>query len=102
MPKRFLTKRDIDEYAECGVMEVVVDDDTVLTDLARDRAMDLGVRLIRVQGTGQGAEKLERGAAQENDVRRRVRAAVIANLGGAPPGLEAIITRVLSNMNLES
>ena len=86
MPRRFLTQRDIDELADGGLTELVVDDATTLTDLARERARARGIALVAAP-TG-GRESL----------RRSVRAAVIAQLGGEPPGLDAVIDRVLDEL----
>jgi len=47
MPKTFYTDRDIEDLSKRGVISLVVDDDVVLTDLARDKAMRLGIELIR-------------------------------------------------------
>jgi len=47
MAKTFYTERDIEDLAKRGVLSLVVDDDVVLTDLARDKAMRLGIGLIR-------------------------------------------------------
>ena len=47
MPKTFYTERDIEDLAKRGVISLVVDDDIVLTDLARDKAMRLGIELER-------------------------------------------------------
>ncbi len=47
MPKTFYTERDIEDLAKRGVQSLVVDDDIVLTDLARDKAMRLGIGLLR-------------------------------------------------------
>lgn len=49
MPKTFYTERDIEDLASRGVISLVVDDDIVLTDLARDKAMRLGIELLREQ-----------------------------------------------------
>lgn len=46
MPKTFYTQRDIEDLAKQGVQSLVEDDDVVLTDLARDKAMRLGIELI--------------------------------------------------------
>jgi hypothetical protein len=47
MPKIFYTERDIEDLAKRGVISLVLDDDIVLTDLARDKAMRLGIELLR-------------------------------------------------------
>lgn len=46
MPKTFYTERDIEDLAKRGVISLVEDDDVVLTDLARDKAMRLGVEIV--------------------------------------------------------
>ncbi len=85
MPRRFLTQRDVDDLADGGCTELVVDDATTLTDLARERARERGIALVAAP-TGQEA------------LRTTVRAAVIAQLGGEPPGLDAVIDRVLEEL----
>jgi hypothetical protein len=49
MPKTFYTDRDIEDLFQRGVISLAVDDDVVLTDLARDKAMRLGIELRREQ-----------------------------------------------------
>lgn len=49
MPKTFYTERDIEDLAKRGVISLVQDDDIVLTDLARDKALRLGIELLREQ-----------------------------------------------------
>lgn len=49
MKKIFLTARDIDEHADRGVKELPVDDQVVLTDMAREQARARGVKLVRSQ-----------------------------------------------------
>jgi len=49
MPKTFYTERDIEDLSKRGVISLVVDEDVVLTDLARDKAMRLGIELLREQ-----------------------------------------------------
>ncbi|OQY28922.1 MAG: hypothetical protein B6243_11610 [Anaerolineaceae bacterium 4572_5.2] len=47
MPKTFYTERDIEDFARQGVRSLDVDEDVVLTDLARDKARRLGIELVR-------------------------------------------------------
>ncbi len=47
MSKTFITERDIEDLARRGIMELVVDDNTVLTDLAYEKANRLGVRMLQ-------------------------------------------------------
>jgi hypothetical protein len=44
--KTFYSAQDIEALAAQGVRELVVDENTVLTDLARDAAAQLGVKLV--------------------------------------------------------
>ena len=46
MPKTFYTERDIEDLAKRGVISLMEDDDVVLTDLARDKAMRLGIEIL--------------------------------------------------------
>ena len=87
MSRRCITARDIDECLAAGVDVLELADDVIVTDLARERAAERGVRLARTDAA------LERAGSE---VRQQVRAAVIARLGQAPEGLDAIIDRVLA------
>lgn len=46
MPKTFYTERDIEDLAKRGVISLMEDDDVVLTDIARDKAMRLGIEIL--------------------------------------------------------
>ena len=90
MPKTFYTERDIADLAMRGVTSLEINDDVVLTDLARDEALKRGVKLTRAQ------------AAQPEDAAQaelihRVKAAVIARLGSEVDAavLDATINRVI-------
>jgi hypothetical protein len=43
--KTFYTDHDIEDMAKAGTREIEVDDDVVLTDLAREKALRLGIKL---------------------------------------------------------
>jgi hypothetical protein len=102
MPKTFYTERDIDDLHARGVTSLEVNDDIVLTDLARERMFKYGMKANRIefaepprpQPTPQPAL-----AAQEVLV-QRVKTAVLARLNGQvdPILLEAVIRRVLAEM----
>lgn len=47
MPKQFITERDIEDMARRGEMQLSVSDETVLTDLAYEKAQRLGVSLLK-------------------------------------------------------
>ncbi len=46
MPKTFITDRDIENQARQGITIIKIDKDTVITDLAYEKANKLGVKLI--------------------------------------------------------
>ena len=75
MAKTIYTERDIEDMARRGVTSLVVSDDIVLTDLARELALKNNIRLVRetrVHPEDDGNAELV----------HRVKAAVIARLGG--------------------
>lgn len=45
--KTYYATQDIEDLAARGISELILDDDTVLTDLARDAALRLGMKLIQ-------------------------------------------------------
>jgi hypothetical protein len=95
MAKTFYTERDIEDFQRRGVMVIDIGDDIVLTDLAREKALALGIRLARPgksTGTAPTAGPADAGA--------RVKAAVIARLGGDVDAalLDAVISRVLAQL----
>jgi len=47
MPKTVYTERDIEDLAKRGIISLILDDDVMLTDLARDKATRLGIELVR-------------------------------------------------------
>ncbi len=93
MPKTFYTEWDIVEMARRGVTSLVVNDDVVLTDLARDMAQRHNVRLVRENPV----HPEDNGNAE---LIHRVKAAVIARLGGDVDLalLDAVVTRVINGM----
>ena len=97
--RRFITRHDVEDAAAAG-RAVQVRGRDVLTDEAAQRAMDLGVAVER-EGTSSrpaGAPPSPGGGsgpASTEDLRRAVRAAVVAELGTEPAGLDAAIDRVL-------
>ena len=98
MAKIFLTAREIDEHADCGVFEIEIDNNIVVTDIGQERARDRGVRLVRVQKASMPLDHPPCQAKQQDQLKDQVRAAVIARLGGTPENLDAIITRVLNGL----
>jgi hypothetical protein len=95
--RRFVTRHDVEDAAAAG-RAIRLRGRDVLTDEAAQRAMDLGVPVERegnpTAGTPSAPAKGSP-AASDADLRRAVRAAVVAELGAEPPGLDAAIDRVL-------
>ncbi len=46
MAKQFLTAQDVELYCAEGVRELPANNDVVVTDLARERARELGIRIV--------------------------------------------------------
>ena len=94
--RRFVTRHDVEDAAAQG-RSIDLGERDVLTAEAAQRARELGVRVgstgtssSRGGGTGPG-----NGRSTDTDLRRAVRAAVVAELGAEPPGLDDTIDRVL-------
>ena len=127
--KTFYTERDIEDMHAAGVTDIEIDDDVVLTDLARDKAILLGMRMKRVeQRSGQPTSLprlavapqmqlpptvVESGSSQpmpktaaisEEELISRVKAAVIARLGTTEHNglLDKVIPLVLARLNGQS
>ena len=106
--RRFVTRHDVEDAAAAG-RSIQLQGRDLLTDEAAQRAMDLAVTVERAGSRGRAATgaaaprpaKREPAASQgsgsvsSDDLRRAVRAAVVAELGAEPPGLDAAIDRVL-------
>jgi hypothetical protein len=94
MPKTFYTERDIFDLYARGVMLIDVDDDVVLTDLAHEKALALGMRVTRNRA---GGSKI---AGSQDEIVARVKSAVIARLGTEVDSalLDAVVTRVLAQL----
>ncbi len=94
MAKTFYTERDIEDMARRGVTTLVVSDDVVLTELARECAMKFNIRLVK-----------ENPVHPEDDGKaeliHRIKAAVIARLGGDVDMvlLDNVVRRVVSSLN---
>ncbi|MBM4423425.1 MAG: hypothetical protein FJ030_08530 [Chloroflexi bacterium] len=97
--KTFYTERDIVDMAARGVMALDVDDDVVLTDLAREKALSLGVRIVRGKPSSGAAPKQSAPMAQDEIV-AKVKSAVIARLGNDVDAalLDAVLARVAAQI----
>ncbi len=115
MAKTFYTERDIEDLAAQGVQSLRVDDDTVLTELAREAARKLGIQLTERDERPSSAphrpylsdkDKPARNAASAaaapsgGDLEQRVYSSVKKRLGDQVDDtlLKAIVQRVLKNV----
>ncbi|KAA3645835.1 MAG: hypothetical protein DWQ07_11590 [Chloroflexi bacterium] len=113
MPKTFYTERDVEDLVARGVTSLDVNDDVVLTDLARDRAAEIGLSLLREHDAPPSAPERPYIATQvapppaasapvssSDDIQARVRKAVVAQLGNSVDAqlLDTIIRRVLQSV----
>ena len=109
--RRFVTRHDVEDAAASGHL-ISLHERDVVTSEAAQRAADIGVRIER-DGVASGssamtsastapspASSLVPRAGSAADLRRVVRAAVVAELGLEPPGLDAVIDRVLKSRSL--
>ncbi|MBK8047227.1 MAG: hypothetical protein IPK16_08965 [Anaerolineales bacterium] len=93
MGKVFYTERDIEDMHARGVTQLDVNDDVVITDVAREKAMKLGIRLQRAQPGARLPQPNDEALVQQ------VKAAVVARLGDQrvdPALLDAVIRRVMA------
>jgi len=97
MPKTFYTERDIQDLANRGVTTLEVNDDVVLTDLAREQALKRGLQLVSKKAV---RPDVPSPARQDAELMERVKAAVIARLGDEVDHklLETVVTRVMAEM----
>ena len=116
MAKDFYTERDIEDMAKRGVMSIVMNEDVVLTELAREKAERLGVKLVRENvappsapvrpyiaessPSAGGKSKASSAPQGKADLHKKVRDAVVARLGNDVDAklLDTIIKRVLDNV----
>ena len=104
--RRFITRHDVEDAAASG-QPVRLRGRDVITSEAAQRAADLDVRIERdepVRGTPGSSRSPGPSlvppapatpGASDADLRRAVRAAVVAELGSEPGQLDAVIDRVL-------
>ncbi len=97
--RRFVTRHDVEDAAAQG-RSIDLGERDVLTAEAAQRARDLGVRVGHGEGSSAGGSTAPGTGAgpvrtTDADLRHAVRAAVVAELGSEPPGLDDAIDRVL-------
>lgn len=94
----FITKSLIDKHADAGIKVIEVDKTVVVTSEARDQAFKRGVELKRVEVANCHMQDDPNcpPLPPADDVKSKVRAAVIARLGFEPASLDAIISGVMA------
>jgi Iap family predicted aminopeptidase len=113
MAKIFYTERDIDDLKARGIDSVEVNDNAVLTDLAVERAMKLGMKIRRHEQSAPQAtpspsvntyaaypREVSRTSASDLELKQKIKSMVLARLNGQVDEalLDAVITRVLAGM----
>ena len=96
MGKRFITARDVDELLAAGTTEIAIDDNTVITDVGRERAIERGMRLVRTHAGSAPRIPANHTDHNHDQLAVAVRKAVIAHIGSVPEDLDKIITRVMA------
>lgn len=114
MPKEFFTERDIEDLVKRGTTSLQLTDDTVLTELAYEKAQRLGLKLLSTNNKPPAAperpyistlpspaSKVSTPATVDAELRQRIKEAVAIKLGTQvdPVLLDSIITRVLETLN---
>jgi hypothetical protein len=121
--KTFYTERDISDMHANGVTEIEIDDDVVLTELAREKAIALGLKMKLVaQRSGQPSSLPRLAVAPQmllppavvgpasplpppplapTDLAAQIKSAVIARLGTTVHNdlLDQVIPQVLARLN---
>lgn len=104
--RRFITRHEVDDAAGSG-QPIRLRGRDVITSEAAQRAADLGVQIERDHPAGAAAglttkkspptpsTKAAAPVASDADLRRAVRAAVVAELGSEAAGLDRAIDKVL-------
>ncbi|MDK1081830.1 MAG: hypothetical protein QGD88_10170 [Anaerolineae bacterium] len=110
MTKTIYTERDIEDLSQRGLKSIVVNDDVILTMAAREKAEKIGVALVeQEQRASQTAPSVIRPgpavppATLQSTLRKRVKTAVVAQLGNEvnPKLLDTIINRVSDNLGIK-
>ena len=116
MPKKFYSEADIEDLVKRGIRSLEVNDQVVLTDLAYEKARQLGLQLVGSQSgqppaapvrpyvsEQQAPAAIRTLPAASSELHQRIRQIVIAKLGNQvdPALLDTIISRVLQNTGLK-
>jgi hypothetical protein len=122
MPKIFYTEKDIEDMVKRGTLSLEMNDNVVLTDLAYEKAVRLGMRLVRDKPENPPAAPVRPYIAQQmpqkqpeafpaaaaasppgSDLAQRIHNEVVARLGNQvdPALLDTIIQRVLTSTGVK-
>jgi len=118
MAKKFYTERDIEDLVAQGILSLTIDSNTVLTELAFEKAGKLGLTLVQpnqlppaapirpylsAEKPDAGCKCYEGTSPSDEVLWQRIRDAVNARLGTQLDQalLETIITRVLNNIGIK-
>ena len=91
MAKTFYTEHDIQDLAAQGVQSLRVDDNTVLTELAREAARKLGIQLAE-------GDDRPSSAPQRPYLTDKVKAATAGSQAAAPPSGSELEQRVYNSV----
>lgn len=119
MPKTFYTDRDIEDMFSQGVTSLVINDNVVVTDLAREKGMKIGFEFVREDKAKQSNKTVAKDRQKPQlgkqpgktiqvksqvdnkiDLQEKVNKAVMARLGDSvdPKLLKTIVNRVLKSV----
>lgn len=111
MAKVFYTERDIDEMKARGVTSLDITDNTVITELALERAMKHDMKINRLESNSAPKASLSGSvnlvhaypradSSADADLRQKIKSAVLAKLNGQVDAavLDAVISRVVSSL----
>ncbi len=113
MAKTFYTERDIDDLKARGVDSLEVNDNVVLTDLAVERALKLGIKIRRhaqpspqarlspsVNTYAAHPKESPRASVSDRELKQRVKSEVLRRLNGQVDEtyLDIVVARVLAGM----
>lgn len=94
MSRRILTKDAIDELLAGGTTEVRLESGDIVTALAKEYALERGLRLIPAGGPAPAPTPTAPGGGEVSPA-AAVRKAVVSALGYEPDGLDAVIAKAL-------
>lgn len=102
--KTIYTERDIVDMYNAGVTRIPVNDDVMLTALARDKAQELGISLETIESIAPSSPISPANNLNEADLVNHIKSRVIARLGTDEFNgiLDRVIPQVLAQLNVQS